>query len=367
MIDLGSNWLLGGRRRGGVPPLVVLPPAILAQPLIGVPVEIDEGVVTGATSTTYQWYRGNPNAGGVIIGGATLAGYTPVSADYGLVPWRRRIGTNAAGSTVSDTAAPAIVGTVYSETFAGFTVGNPLATILAAGWERASASGAQLWDASIVADAGGPSGKAISFGTTSTANFWGFRSDTDAFFGANGWSTFYEELFLIKHETNSARIGLRGKRTAAVTSIVSADIGPGLNIRINTPYLALPGETIDLQPGTALTALTAQYYFVRQRFEGAVFLVKVWAATDPEPETWTATRTHTGTLTARGPALATQTAAAYRVVNYISCGGNAPAPFWPGFVPPVPAFSDPQTFAVAAPLASVSAYNGLVTFNIEDV
>lgn len=364
----GFGSPFGQRSGGGSAPVVATSASILSQPLVGTVVELSEATVTGATSTSYQWYEGDPEDSGTTITGATSAGFTPTSAEYGSVLYRRATYTNAAGSTVEDIAAPAMTGAVFSEDFSGFTSGDTITEILAAGWTRASETANQnLWTASIVTDSGGPSGKAISFGTVSTVSVIGFRNDTDSFFGANSWQDYYEELFLVKHETNSHRIALRGKRTSANTNIAYANLGPGLNIRLNAPYLALPGEDFNAQPGTALTSWTAQYYWVRQRFQGNTLRVKVWVKDTPEPTDWTADRVHTETLTARGPALGAYISGVNRVVNYFSCGGNAPAPFWPGFIPPVAAFSDSYDFAAASSGATTSRYDGAIVLTMEDM
>jgi hypothetical protein len=361
------------RASGGGPapaaPVIVTPGSIDEQPLVGQAVLLTAPTFTGATSVSFALWDGDPDGSGALIVGATET-YSPTATYYGDTLYAVWTATNAAGDTVASYAAPAVVGVQFREDFSGFTVGDDITDIIAAGWGRASeTSNNTLWEAAIVSDATGPSGKAISFTTASSVSVMGYRSDIDAFFGANGHDTIQDHLFLIRHDTNSNRIALRGKMVAGTTSVALANLAAGLNVRINNPYLALPGEDFDAQPGAALTPAWTDdtYYFVRQRLDGAILRVKVWEYGDPEPASWI-TRTHGSVLTGRGPALGARWNGASRIVCYMAAGGNAPAPFWPGFIPPPDTFADLQTFAAPAPgAATVTAFGGTVVFNIEDM
>ncbi len=349
-------------------PVIVTPPVIVFQPLVGQPADVDEGEIAGATSIAHQWYDGDPSDGGAPIIGATDPTITPSAAEYGLTLWRRTTASNDAGSVSVDAEAPDICGAQFLEDFSAFTLGDDTTDILSGGWGRMSSSGGQIWEAEIVASDKSPSGKAINFWVTTTQTGIGFPSDMDSFFGTNGHMSYQDQLYLIRHNTNGNRMAVRGRRSAAVTGVTNADVAAGLNIRINNPYLALPGDSIDSQPGTALTAWTDDtHYWVRQRFEGAVLKVKVWLHGTAEPEVWTATRTHSEALTGRGPGLGVRWADITRVVCYLSAGGNAPAPYWPGFVPPVTPSSDPQDFAAATSQFQITANDGLITIELEDI
>jgi hypothetical protein len=347
-------------------PVIVTAGSIDEQPLVGQSVLGTEPTVTGADSVAYQWYRGAPTT--TAIGGATSATYTAVAGDYGLVLYRRATYTNGAGPTVEDLAAPDIVGAQFVEDFGGFTVGDDTTDILAAGWFR-WAGGTQLWAGAIATLAGGPSGKAMQFSAGTADNLGGARTDWDTFFATNSWTTKYQFLALIKADGAGARLGLRGKTISAVTGVLDADLAAGVNLRLGVPALCLPGESVNSNPAAGLlSALTGDAdYFIRFEAEGAVAKVKIWLASAPEPETWTLTRPHGSTLTGRGPSLVARTTGDSQSVMFLSCAGNAAAPFWSGYVPPVEVVTDPTDFAAASSVSSVSFADGAMLINLEDV
>jgi hypothetical protein len=363
------------RASGGGPapaaPVIVTPGSIDEQPLVGQALLLTEPDVTGATSTAYQWYEGDPDTADPISG-ATSASFTPTATEYALtVPiWRRATYTNATGPTVEDLEAPAIVGVKFQEDFAAFTDGDDTTDIVAAGWTRwSSHASVQYWAGVIGAEAGGPSGKAIRYSTTTGGTTMGAaRTDWYDFFNTNGWQTRYQYLALFKADGEGARLAIRSKTGTAVQSVVQADIGAGLNVRLNVPALCLPGEDINVSPAPGImAALTAnELYFVRGESEGAVEKIKIWLATDPEPSTWTLTRTHSGAITGRGPGLHARTSGDAQSVLFLSCAGNADAPFWPGYVSPPAGGADPMEYTAPAPATSFEQNDGLIVWTWED-
>lgn len=116
-IGIGLTRVIG--QGGAANPIIVSPGSIDAQPLVGQVVLVTEPEVTGATSTAYQWYDGDPVGSGTPISGWTGATPTPTDTQYALSApiWRRATYTNDAGSVIEDMQAPAVVGFVWSDDF----------------------------------------------------------------------------------------------------------------------------------------------------------------------------------------------------------------------------------------------------------
>jgi hypothetical protein len=359
-----------GRAQGGgaapLPPVIVGAPSILSQPLIGAVVAMDEGEVTGATGIAYQWYEGDPGSGGTTVSGATSVTMTPAAAEYGSTLWRRATYSNAAGDTVVDTEAPDIVGAQFINDWSALTITDTITQIDAAGYSRWSDSGGQQTGGTVVADAINPAGKAVQVTTASNAVQALFKDAEDTFFGANGWTTFYEDLHLIKHDGVGGRFHLRGKMVSAVTSVSLANTAAGFSVRLHVANHQLPGEDPQNTTGAILTLTENAYYFVRHRMEGAVSKIKIWLYGDPEPEAWSSTRTHGSTLTGRGPSVGSRVTTFAKTFAWWSCGGNAPAPFWPGFVPPVEEFGDSLDYAAASSGSTVTEFGGDTVLTLED-
>lgn len=374
MLGLHMGVSLGAMAGGGagpapVAPVIVTPGSIDEQPLVGTQIALTEPNVTGADSSAYLWYNGDPDGGGTLISGVTSAVPTPADAIYGNDLWRRATYTNAVGSTVEKLHAPAIVGVIFTEDFSGFTVGNSTAEVLAAGWTRWSSATTQAWTADIISLVGGPSGKAMAAGCTTASLRAGTRNDWDAFFGANGWSSHYEYLALFVAPGDLANHGFRGRKTSAVISVADADLSAGTNLRYTIPGLCVTGESASVNPAAGvLPALTAgEKYFIRGQFAGVTSKVKIWLASAPEPVGWDLARDHSVTLVGRGISLYARTGPTDNLkVLWLACSGNTNAPFWPGFVPPVLVVTDPMTYAAPAPASSFAQNNSLITWTWED-
>lgn len=350
-------------------PVIVLPGSIDAQPLVGQPILVTDPTVSGATSTAYQWYDGNPAGSGTPISGWTGATPTPTATQYALTApiWRRATYANDAGSVVEDLPAPAIVGVVFVEDFSSWAVGNTQDNLIAGGWARSSSSGAQYWVADIVSLDGGPSGKALDFGTDNASTNMAYRSDIDAFFGANGHQTKMQVLALVETDNATSRYAIRGKTTTAVNSLTDANLTAGINIRNNVPALQLPGESANLNTTNLPTLASNTQYFVRIEYEGAVARLKIWPATEPEPAAWTTTRTHGSPIASRGPAFMARTTGGRLSVLYFSCAGNREAPFWSGHTPPIIVPVDPMEYSASGPASEFGQNDDMIIWNFEDM
>ena len=350
-------------------PVIVSPGSIDTQPLVGQPILVTDPTVTGATSIAYQWYDGDPAGSGTAISGWTGAAPTPTATQYALAApiWRRATYTNDAGSVVEDLQAPAIVGVVFVEDFSSWAVGNTQANLIAGGWARSSSTGTQYWVADIVSLDGGPSGKAMDFGTNNASVNMAYRSDIDAFFGANGHQTKMQILALIETDNTTSRYAIRGKTTSAVNSLTLSDLSAGANIRNNVPALQLPGEDINVNTSNLPTLASNTQYFVRIECEGAVARLKIWPAAEPEPAAWTTTRTHGSPIISRGPAFTARTTGERLSVLYVSCAGNREAPFWSGYVPPIIVPVDPMEYSASGPASSFGQNDDMIVWNFEDM
>jgi hypothetical protein len=366
----GTDTRFQGDTYGGaaapVAPVVVTPPSILSQPMIGQVVAMDEGEITGATSVAYQWYEGDPGSGGTTVSGAASITMTPAAAEYGSVLWRRATYSNAAGDTVVDTEAPDVVGVQFINDWSALTITDTIAQIDAAGYSRWSDGGSQQVGGTVVADAVNPEGKAVQVTTATNAVQAIYKDDEDSFFGTNGWTTFYEDLYLLKHDGVGGRFFMRGKMVSAVTSVSLANTAAGCSIRLHVANHQLPGEDPQNTTGAILTMTENSYYFIRHRMEGAVSKIKIWLYDDPEPEAWSSTRTHGSTLTGRGPSIGSRATTFAKTFAWWSCGGNAPAPYWPGFVPPVEEFADSLDYAAAGSSSTVTEFGGDTVLTLED-
>ena len=363
MIGLGLRLGMGRGGAGGggpVAPVVVIAPSIIAQPLVGQAVEVDEGSVTGATSTTYQWYRGAPPT--TPISGATTAAYTPVDADYSLTLYRRTTYTNVAGSTVVDTTAPAVTGKTYFENFSGMTNGDVTATVLAYGWSRS----ATTIEVQAVTDADAPSGKGLDWWGTpnSFRNF--YRTDWDTF--SNTYSADpYEELFFYKHQTAAPRMSLRPHNGVGT---IGANAGPGFTIRFGNIYAQLPGDDPNEAHGTLVRAVTIGLkYWLRKRSVGNTCYYKVWLSTVPEPESWDITRVHGSALANRGPCLGYRAGAGTdkQRMLYMSSAHNATAPYPADFELPAPSSADVMTYAASSSNTSFAQNDGAIVYTVGDI
>ena len=367
MMQLGFSIALTMQQSGGgaapSAPVVVIAPSIIAQPLVGVPVEMDEGLVTGATSTTYQWYRGAPTT--TPISGAIAAGYAPVDADYSLTLYRRTTYTNAAGSTVVDVAAPGITGARIVNDWSALTIGDNTAAILTKGYGRSSGPGTQYAQGVAVAETKSPSGKSVSVSAGSADQNLLYKSESDTFFGTNAWSTFYEDLHLIK-QIGTGRFHARGKMVPATTGVW--DFAAGFSVRFQYCYHQLPGEDPNDGAGTYLATLTAgEYYFIRHRMTGTSSQIKVWGYGNPEPDAWDSTRTHGSALVGRGPGCGSRTTEAAQTFVWSSCGGNTTAPLPVGYVDPPPSSSDLMTYAASSAGTSVTQNNSAIVYTVGDI
>ncbi len=354
---------LGRMQGGGGSPSITSPGSIDEQPLVGVQIALTEPNVTGADSVAYLWYNGDPDASGVVISGLTSAVPTPTDAIYGNDLWRLATYTNAVDSTVEKLHAPAIVGVIFTEDFSGFTIGNVIADIIAAGWIKWSDTTILNMAGTIISAGGGPSGKAIAY--LSSSYFGGLcRADWDTFFAAKGWSTKYQYLIMFKDDAVASRNAFRSRTTGTATN---NNFGAGYNIRLGVPALCLPLESVNTSPvAGVLPALTTDaVYFVRGESNGVTAKVRTWLVSDPEPETWDLTRDYGSTIAGRGPSLISKGTDDMTVL-YMSCAGNTDAPFWPGFDPPVPPPTDPMEYSAPVAASSFSQNGGLIVWNWED-
>lgn len=351
-------------------PIIVSPGGVDAQPLVGQPILVSEPTVTGATSTAYQWYDGDPVGSGTPISGWTGATPTPTDTQYALSApiWRRATYTNDAGSVIEDMQAPAVVGFVWSDDFGALAVGANTAAIVAAGYTQWAQVSGQAWIGAVVAAAGGPAGKGIAFTTSGSANYGASPTDVVNFLGANTFG-YYEELIMFIHDGTGGRFAFRGKNQASNINMPLANMAPGLSIRLNVAHHQLPGEDPNNTAGTALKTLTANaVYFVRHRIQGNESRLKIWLASEAEPD-WSLAnvRTYASPLGTYGPGMVARVAGHTKTCLFMSCGANAPARFPAGYVPPAEVITDPMVYSASAPAGAASMFNSTITFNLENV
>ncbi len=320
--------------------------------MVGQAILLTEPNVTGTTSTAYQWYEGDPDTADPITG-ATSASFTPTATEYALTDpiWRRATYTNATGSTVEDLAAADIVKVEFQEDFSTFMVGDDTTDILSNGWSRFSGGTSHQWQGEIISIAGGPSGKALQWSATSSVSSGGFRTDVDAFFGANGFQTKMSVRALVQ-ATNSGRNAVRGKTSSADKSVPLGEIAGGINFRFAVMCATVTGEDINENPaggGMGSTVLN-DLLFIRIEYEGTVVRTKVWAVDDPEPAFWDIQKDGTpAAQLSRGPAFIARTIGGTLKVLWFSCAGNGDAPYWTDFILPVDLPADPMEYAASAP------------------
>lgn len=373
----GGAWSAWATATGGgvvtaVPttPVIVSPGNIDAQPLVGQAMLVAEPEVTGATSTAYQWYDGDPANGGVALSGLTSATFTPTATQYALSApvWRRATYTNDSGSVIEDLQAPAVVGFVWSDDFSALAVGADTAAIVAAGYTQWSNAAGQAWTGAVVAAADGPAGKGVSFTTSSTAIYGASPNAPAAFLPANGFD-YYEELIMFVHDGTGGRFAFRGKNQASNINVPLTNLAPGLSIRLNAAHHQLPGDDPTNTAGTGMGSLTANsVYFVRHRIQGNESRLKIWLASEAEPN-WSLAnvRTYGSPLGTYGPGMLARITGHSKTCLYMACGANTPAPYWPGYVPPAEVITDPMAYSASASATSASMFNSTITFNLEDI
>jgi len=338
-------------------PSVDVPGEISSQPLVGQVIDLIEPQVTGADSVDYQWYHGAPTTTPII--GANSADYTPVDADYGLVPHLRITYTNAAGDTVVDIAAPDVVGRVFNEDWSAYTAGDTR-TQLDTLYDFTTGSGLGCV---ILADAAAPSGKVNGVQAAASNARGGWLAEATAFATAKAASTTKTQaLWVFRHRgvTSTARYSMRFQGQSR------------LNVYSQNARLQIDTQDSNTTAGTFLQALVAGgVYCVRLEQEGAAARIKLWEYGDPEPETWSATGTCSVATDPTGTEFAVRyTASPTEQVYDIwwhSAGYNADAQFWDSYVPPPPSTSDLLTFSAASSVTSVSFADSAMVINLEDV
>lgn len=360
-LGLGLGLGLGfGRLTNGEPSLVSAG-SIDQQPLVGdVPIATPP-VFSGATSTALQWWNGNPDAGGVAIAGATSLSWVPTDAEFGGTLYLRHTATGPNGSSTSTAVAPDVVGRVYTESWAGYSIGDTFAQLDAA-YDRTNASFATT----VGADATAPSGKSVTVAIQTSSNLRLWPASFRAFGDANQSNiTVNEDRILFLHTgENLARYHFK-PITAATSSL------PGLIVYNGSARMQIGGEDENSNVGTLMATLTpGTLYWWRGRRQGTSMRGKLWVYGDPEPPTWTERITGSPMLVstntiAQRYAL-THPANAYSVLWW-SMAFNAPAPAWPGFVEPAPSSTDLMTFAAPSESSLISGMGSLLTFSVEDV
>lgn len=345
-------------------PVIVSPGSIEAQPLVGQAMLVAEPEVTGATSTAYQWYDGDPAGSGTPISGWTSAAPTPTATQYALAApiWRRATYTNDAGSVVEDLQAPAVVGHQFREDWSGFAVGNTW-TQIDTTYNR-TASGV---DTTVVADAAAPAGRAVQViaTTTNPRPIW---NAAEAAFGASVSATTnrIQGLFLFKHTgTNSGRYWLR-----FINSALTDVAFPGVTVFNGNCRLQINTDTSSDNVGELLGTLTpGSYYWLRLEQAGVNIRGKLWAFGSPEPAAFVGrvcSAAFSPPAPCFGPRYASSVPAAQFDLLYRSAGYNADAPFWFGFLPPPPAAPDME-YAASASGTTASYFGGEITYTMENI
>ncbi|MES2667939.1 MAG: hypothetical protein V4712_17780 [Pseudomonadota bacterium] len=348
------------RRRGGAAapaaPAFVTMPTLFGELLSGRTLEIAEFSHSGTepVTTSFQW--------GSIAGGDDpgdiAATYALTDAHYGLVIYCDVTLTNAAGSVTERATASAVVGKQFAEDWAAFAVGNTETQVLAGGFTRNNTT----WLASVVASAIAPAVKALTWTESASATRGAWRNDIDTFGGAHAFAV-YEELFLIEHTGGITPTFFLRPRDAALNLGAA---GPGVNIRANVVRHQMPGEDEAAATGVTVETLTAaQQFWVRQQVEGAVSRVRIWDFGLAEPELWSSVRTHGGAMAGlRGPALGVRASGGSETCHYYSCGYNAPAPYWPDYVPPSPETGDLMSYAASSGSSTITMAGGEIVWSV---
>ncbi len=354
LYGLRSGWA------GPVAPVITSPGSIDAQPLVGQVVSIVEPSVTDASSVAYQWYSGPPPT--TPIGGWASAIPTPTDTQYAFDLWRRATYTNATGDTVEDLQAPGVVGKTYSDTFSGKSPGD-VWTQFDTLYDRT----ATQIDPLAITDAAAPSGKSVTIkpATSAVRAIWLGAAAT---FGAAqaAKTTRTQGVFVWRHTgTNGGRYLLR------YVSSTLAWITPGVTVYQGKVRLQINTEAEDQDIGTLLgTMAVGDVGCLRLEQEGVTIKAKFWIYGDPEPTSWTS-RTCTLSYTPPAPAFGTRYASSFPAPQYDlwywSGGYNADAPFWNGYVPPPPDFSDAMVYAAPSSGTTASYFSGEIIFTMEDI
>ena len=345
-----------------VAPVISTPPEIVVQPIVGRPLTISLPDVAGspAPTLTYQWFAGDPAMGGEVIKGWTSLDPTPDAVDYGVDLWLRTTATNSEGTASVDVNA-GVVGRVFTEDFSGMAVGDNSDAILAHGWMRSDGRLNGL----VVENEAAPSGKAISWWTTSNISMNLWRNDWSDFAAAHSMDD-YEELTLVNiQDTSAHRVILRCHDTSGVNGL-----GHGFSINWGGILAQLPSDDPNATSGWSLGAMEAGVpYWFRRRVSGAEVSYKVWSSTVPEPANWGVTRTHTAPLVNLRPQFGTRLGGATKIAEmlYKATAWRASAPYPAGFVPPATVITDPMAYAAPAPASSFEQNNALITWAFEDV
>lgn len=363
---LGLGRLRLGARRGGAAavPAFATNPAISGTPLIGTAVAPGEFTYTGTepVTPTYQWKRA-----GVDIAGATSATFTETvdATAYGKLLSRVTRLTNAAGFVEYETTAPAVTGRQFSEDFSAYADLDTITTLEVLFSRTSTAT-----SANVLADAAAPGGKAINVVVSTSADRPMYRDDMAAFATTNSAETDYvEALYLSRHKLPAGgRYGFRGWNATGGANSVSTDFGPFFYDTGNNIWLQVTADK-DTNGGTSLGAdlVADSIYFWRVKHDALGVYAKVWLASVPEPSAWTfrsATVPYTTITPAFGGRNVTTTPGTVHQLQYFSGGFNAPAPFHSTYVAPVSVSTDPMSYAAAASGAAITAFDGLITFNL---
>ena len=327
------------------------------QPYISEAAQISPATVTGADSTTYQWYHGNPADGGTPIAEASAAGYTPVEGDYGEDLWLRATYTNASGSVTDDVQA-GIVAIRFRENFERFTVGDTQAEMRLDGWEISQLGQSFL---TVVADMDAPAGLAAHFESWGGTVRWAWPTVGDSF-PHWGDSEYVEWLTLYREDSSVT------KRTTLRARQPSNALSAGVSARITIARVQLPDQNVAGEVGAHLATLTpGEVYWIRQRIVGKVCMAKAWKLGDPEPAVWVEANPDANPLPFASPTYGAYTNGGDHRVLYISWAGNAPAPYWEGYDAPAQLFGEMMEFNAPSAQSAVPAFGGLITFNLEDV
>ena len=358
-----AGWSLASAAASGTtdaPPVFApqfdRPPEVVGQPLVDEALYVMPPEVIGSPApvTTYQWYDGDPEDGGTAISGWTDLNPTPVIGDYGVDLWLRTTATNSEGTASVDVNA-GVVGRVFTEDFSGMAVGDDSYAILAHGWTRSDGRLNGL----VVENEAAPSGKAMSWWTTTNISINCWRNDWAAFAAAHSMDD-YEELMLVNiQDTSAHRVLLRCRDTSGFS-----ELGHGFTINWGTIGAELPNEDPNAGVGWGLGSLVAGVpHWFRRRASGAEVSYKVWSSTVPEPANWGVTRTHTAPLVNLRPQFGTRLGGATKIAEmlYKATAWRASAPYPAGFVPPPLVITDPMAYAAPAPATSFEQNNALIT------
>ncbi len=373
-MELGLSLALTRRRRavsgqggGSAPtaPVLAAPGTFDAQAIVGEQLLWSPPTFTGADTVAYQWYRGDPGAGGTVISGATTLGYQPVDVDLGFVLFCRVTATNAQGATVADVGSGFTVGATFIETWEGQSIGAGTAVLIDTGGDWA---GSELVATELVATPFSPTGRALQvWAGTSTVQTIYHKPPNAALVAATGGIEFTETLYVIVAKDFGNRTMYRQRDTAGL----GGQVGAGFSIRIGSMFHQLPGDDPTDPAGEGLGLLTADtVYAVRHQIEGDTSRIKLWEIDQPEPAEWVSERIHTSPLVDMGPTIGIrhdQTDTHRNEVQMVSFGINTPARADPRFSLIAPVSNDPYSAAAPVQTNSVSVMDNLITFNLEDM